>query len=60
MTFLLVLSAWELRDVLLPAGWTENEWLLWLFAFSPGAVSVQFAIGVVAYRLSSSAARASW
>jgi len=45
---LLLLWAWEWRDVLLPAGWTE-------FAFSPWAVSVPFAIGVVAYRLSSPA-----
>jgi peptidoglycan/LPS O-acetylase OafA/YrhL len=51
----LLLAAWELRQNLLPAGWTENEWLLWLFAFSPWAVSVQFAIGVVAYRLTSPA-----
>jgi peptidoglycan/LPS O-acetylase OafA/YrhL len=48
----LLLAAWELRQNLLPIGWTDGDWLLWLFAFSPWAVSVQFAIGVVAYRLS--------
>jgi peptidoglycan/LPS O-acetylase OafA/YrhL len=47
----LLMAAWKLRQNLLPAGWTDNEWLVWLFAFSPWGVSVQFAIGVMAYRL---------
>jgi peptidoglycan/LPS O-acetylase OafA/YrhL len=52
MTSALLIAAWEPRQDLLPAGWTENEWLQWLLAFSPWGVSIQFAIGVMAYRIS--------
>lgn len=48
----LLTAAWIFRQSLLPAGWTDGDWLLWLFAFSPWMMSVEFAIGVVAWRLS--------
>ncbi|MEA2814399.1 MAG: hypothetical protein QOI93_2096 [Rhodospirillaceae bacterium] len=48
----LLIAAWEPRQDLLPAGWTGNEWKQWLLAFSPWGVSIQFAIGVMAYRIS--------
>jgi peptidoglycan/LPS O-acetylase OafA/YrhL len=48
----LLIAAWEPRQDLLPAGWTANEWKQWLLAFSPWGVSIQFAIGVIAYRIS--------
>jgi peptidoglycan/LPS O-acetylase OafA/YrhL len=61
MTSALLIAAWEPRQDLLPAGWTENEWLQWLLAFSPWGVSIQFAIGVMAYRISPALPeRAAW
>ena len=38
----LLLAAWVKRQDLAPAGWSENEWYVWLFAFSPWGVSIQF------------------
>jgi peptidoglycan/LPS O-acetylase OafA/YrhL len=50
---LVVLSvAWVLRRDLKPAGWSDAEWSGWLFYLSPWAISVQFGLGVLAYRIS--------
>ena len=51
----LLTAAWIFRRSLLPVGWTDGDWLLWLFAFSPWMMSIEFAMGVVAWRLSGSA-----
>jgi peptidoglycan/LPS O-acetylase OafA/YrhL len=51
-TTVLVRTAWFLRHDLAPNGWSDWDWGRWLFHFSPYAVSLQFAIGVVAYMLS--------
>jgi peptidoglycan/LPS O-acetylase OafA/YrhL len=51
-TTVLVRTAWSERDHIAPAGWSDWDWGRWLFHFSPYAVSLQFAIGVVAFRLS--------
>jgi peptidoglycan/LPS O-acetylase OafA/YrhL len=44
-------AAWTWREVLTPAGWTDTDWLLWLFHYSPCAVALQFGIGVAAYTI---------
>jgi peptidoglycan/LPS O-acetylase OafA/YrhL len=51
-TTVLVRMAWFYRHDLAPDGWTNWDWGRWLFHVSPYAVSLQFAIGVAAYRLS--------
>jgi peptidoglycan/LPS O-acetylase OafA/YrhL len=48
----LLATAGMMEAALAPAGWTKNEFHVWLFAFSPWGVAVQFGFGVVAYRLS--------
>src|SRR5260370_11791145 len=53
--FALLKMAWVIRGDLAPDGWSSGDWYLWLFAFSPWGVSIQFGIGVAAYLLSSSA-----
>ena len=50
--WLAVDGAWTLRETLIPTGWTETDWLLWLYHYSPCAVALQFGIGVAAYRIS--------
>ena len=55
MAFALLLTAWAMRRDFAPGGWSNNDWYAWLFAFSPWGVSIQFGIGVAAYRLSSPA-----
>jgi peptidoglycan/LPS O-acetylase OafA/YrhL len=50
--WLAVDAAWTSRDVLIPAGWTDTDWMMWLFHYSPCTVALQFGIGVAAYRLS--------
>jgi 3-O-acyltransferase len=52
LTWELVGVAWSMRQSLMPEGWTELDWYRWLFLFSPYAISLQFIIGVVAYRIS--------
>jgi peptidoglycan/LPS O-acetylase OafA/YrhL len=51
-TTVLVRMAWSYRQDLAPDGWTDWDWGRWLFHVSPYALSLQFAIGVAAYRLS--------
>ena len=46
----LVHVAWLERALLMPSGWNDTDWVLWLYFFSPYAVSLQFGIGVAAYR----------
>lgn len=50
--WLLVEAAWSYRQTLMPAGWSDGDWYLWLFHFSPYTVALQFILGVVAYRAS--------
>ena len=52
VTWELVHAAWSARQSLMPEGWTELDWYRWLFLFSPYAISLQFVIGVAAYRIS--------
>ena len=51
-TWELVHAAWSARQSLMPEGWTDLDWYRWLFLFSPYAISLQFVIGVAAYRIS--------
>jgi peptidoglycan/LPS O-acetylase OafA/YrhL len=51
--------AWQLRSDLAPAGWSDGEWYLWLFGFSPWGVAFQFTMGVLAWHLSKSLSEAS-
>ena len=53
---LLLWGAWTFRANLKPDALTDEEWWRWLMFFSPLGVSIQFVIGVAAYRLS----RRSW
>jgi peptidoglycan/LPS O-acetylase OafA/YrhL len=46
--------AWVFRHALMPAGWAEGEWYVWLYGFSPWGVSIQFGMGVLAWYLSRS------
>jgi len=50
--YLLLRAAWSMRQSLMPTGWSEGDWLRWVFLFSPYGVSLQFGIGVVACQLS--------
>jgi peptidoglycan/LPS O-acetylase OafA/YrhL len=50
--WLLVDAAWTYRQALMPAGWSDGDWYLWLFHFSPYTVALQFILGVAAYRVS--------
>jgi peptidoglycan/LPS O-acetylase OafA/YrhL len=50
--------AWRLRSGLLPAGWSDGDWYLWLFGFSPWGVAFQFTLGVVAWHISNSLSEA--
>jgi peptidoglycan/LPS O-acetylase OafA/YrhL len=52
VTWELLDAAWSLRQSLMPEGWTDPDWYRWLFLFSPYAISLQFIIGVAAYRIS--------
>jgi peptidoglycan/LPS O-acetylase OafA/YrhL len=52
LTTVFLVSAWIYRAALKPDGLTDDEWWRWLMFFSPIGVSVQFVIGVVAYRIS--------
>ncbi len=45
------LLAWSFRADLLPAGWDDDMWRLWLFRHSPWGVLFEFAIGVAFYRI---------
>jgi peptidoglycan/LPS O-acetylase OafA/YrhL len=49
---LLLTLAWTMRRDLMPAGWSNAEWNGWLFYMSPWAISVQFGLGVLAYKIS--------
>jgi peptidoglycan/LPS O-acetylase OafA/YrhL len=51
-TWELVDAAWSARQSLMPEGWTDLDWYRWLFLFSPYAISLQFVIGIAAYRIS--------
>jgi peptidoglycan/LPS O-acetylase OafA/YrhL len=44
--------AWVYRPDLKPQGWSDGDWYLWLYGFSPWGVAVQFGIGVLAWRAS--------
>ncbi|WP_246158773.1 acyltransferase family protein [Reyranella soli] len=48
--WLLVDAAWLYRQSLMPAGWSDGDWYLWLFHFSPFTVALQFLLGVGAFR----------
>jgi peptidoglycan/LPS O-acetylase OafA/YrhL len=48
----LLRAAWLMRHDIAPAGWNDAEWSRWLLYISPYAVSLQFGLGVVAYRIS--------
>ncbi len=50
--WLLLQAAWSMRQSLMPPGWSEADWLRWLFLFSPYGVSLQFGIGVMACQIS--------
>jgi peptidoglycan/LPS O-acetylase OafA/YrhL len=50
-TWELIGRAWTARAELVPAGWDDWDWGRWLFHFSPITVSLQFGIGVVAYKI---------
>ncbi len=50
--WLMVDAAWLYRQTLMPVGWSDGDWYLWLFHFSPYAVALQFLLGVAAYRVS--------
>jgi peptidoglycan/LPS O-acetylase OafA/YrhL len=51
-TWELLNFCWVERSELAPPGWTDWDWGRWLFHISPLGVSLQFGIGVVAWRLS--------
>lgn len=51
-TCLLLRAAWLMRHDIAPAGWSDADWDRWLFYISPYAVSLQFGLGVIAYRIS--------
>jgi peptidoglycan/LPS O-acetylase OafA/YrhL len=51
-TWLLIDFAWSMHQLLMPIGWSEGDFYLWFFHFSPYAVALQFGIGVAAYRIS--------
>jgi peptidoglycan/LPS O-acetylase OafA/YrhL len=48
---LLLWGAWTFRANLKPDALTDEEWWRWLMFFSPFGISIQFVIGVAAYRL---------
>ncbi len=50
-TWELIGRAWAARAELAPAGWDDWDWGRWLFHFSPITISLQFGIGVVAYKI---------
>lgn len=59
LAVLFFVATWELlgfcwtdRSELAPFGWNDWDWGRWLFHISPLGVSLQFGIGVVAWRLS--------
>jgi peptidoglycan/LPS O-acetylase OafA/YrhL len=45
---------WTARSYFSPVGWSKEEWYRWLFYVSPYSVSVEFLMGVAAYRLTQS------
>jgi peptidoglycan/LPS O-acetylase OafA/YrhL len=47
----MLLAAWLFRQDLKPADYTDPQWSSWLFYLSPWGISVQFGLGVLAYRL---------
>jgi peptidoglycan/LPS O-acetylase OafA/YrhL len=51
ITGLLLYGAWAFRSTLKPADLSDLEWGQWLLFFSPYGVSIQFGIGVAAFRL---------
>ena len=51
-TWMLLGFLWRERAQLAPAGWDDWDWSRWLFHFSPLGISLQFGIGIMAYRIS--------
>src|SRR5262245_9877463 len=51
-TWQLLQVVWAERLNLMPDGWSDLDSFRWLFLFSPYAISLQFVLGVVAYKLS--------
>jgi peptidoglycan/LPS O-acetylase OafA/YrhL len=47
--------AWQLSRQLMPSGWSDYEWYVWLYFYSPCGPAFQFAIGIAAYSLSRTA-----
>jgi peptidoglycan/LPS O-acetylase OafA/YrhL len=45
---LLLDAGWNLRGHLMPAGWSDSDWVLWLYFFSPCGPLLQFGLGVAA------------
>ena len=43
---------WSLRDILRPADFDNSTYYRWIFLFSPAAISLQFGIGVAAWKVS--------
>lgn len=44
--------AWVYRQELKPPAWSDSDWYLWLYGFSPWGVAVQFGMGVLAWHVS--------
>jgi peptidoglycan/LPS O-acetylase OafA/YrhL len=45
-------SAWLLGRQMMPSGWSDLDWYLWLHFYSPWGPALQFGIGIAAYALS--------
>ena len=43
---------WLATAVMLPPGWSEQEWQIWLFNISPMGILLLFGIGVASHRIS--------
>jgi peptidoglycan/LPS O-acetylase OafA/YrhL len=56
----LVEMVWPARVLLRPDGWSDTDWIKWGFYYSPYAISLQFGIGVAAYKLSTLTFPSSW
>jgi peptidoglycan/LPS O-acetylase OafA/YrhL len=48
----LLVTAWLMRAAVKPTDWSDADWAGWLFYLAPWGISVQFGIGVLAWRFS--------
>jgi peptidoglycan/LPS O-acetylase OafA/YrhL len=58
-----LIGGWFLLDMarllgrqLMPGGWSDYDWYVWLYFYSPCGPALQFGIGIAAYSLSRTAA----